>query len=74
MPDNYPHQRLFSTSDQLEQKADDATDSENESTTVSSFAAENFYSVMTQREVKLLTTLFPKAARTLARVLSNRPE
>ena len=29
-------------------------------------------SVMTQREMKILTTLFPKAAQTLAGVLCNR--
>jgi hypothetical protein len=30
-------------------------------------------SVMTQREMRILTTLFPKAAQTLACILRNRP-
>ena len=74
MQDNYPYQRSFSTYDQIDSKVDDI-DSEDENTdTVSSFAATKFRRVMTQREMEVLTTWFPKAARTLACVLSNRPQ
>lgn len=75
MQDNYPYQTSFPTSDQTDWKTDDIIDSGDEKTdTASSFAETKFRSLMTQREMEVLTTWFPKAARALACVLRNRPE
>jgi hypothetical protein len=61
-------------SGQIDWKLDQATGSEDE--TNDSEPAVNgmtLRNVMTQREMKILTALFPKSAQTLACVLRKRP-
>jgi len=75
MQPDYSCQTPLSNSDRADWKVDDIIGSEEENTaSASSFARMKFRSVMTQREMEILTTLFPKAARTLACVLRRLPE
>lgn len=71
---NYSDQMLSSKSDQSDLKLADIIDTEDENTDSPSRVIEmKLRNVMTQSEMETLTTWFPKAARTLARVLRNRP-
>jgi hypothetical protein len=73
MQDNYRDQAASSFS--ADQKVDDVIDSEDDNTDrACSLDETNFRELMTQREMEILTTLFPKTARALASVLSNRPQ
>jgi hypothetical protein len=60
-------------SDEIERKVGDTMNSEDQNNdNACTFTELRLGSVMSQREVQILTTLFPKAAQTLADVLSNR--
>ena len=75
MQDDHSCQMLPPKSDQIDLKLEDIIDTEDEDTdSASSSIRMKFGTVMTQREMETLTTWFPKAAQTLARVLRNRPQ
>jgi hypothetical protein len=75
MQDDYSCQTPRPTSDQSEWKEDNLRDSEDENRVSEPSATEiSFRSVMSQREMEILTALFPKSAHTLAGVLRNRPQ
>jgi hypothetical protein len=62
-------------SDEIERKVGDIMNSEDQNNDYACTATESrLGSVMSQREVQILTTLFPKAAQTLAGVLCNRSD
>jgi hypothetical protein len=67
MQDNYSYQTSQSKSEQSDNF---------QNLTVSESAATEmkFRSVMSEYEMEILTTLFPKCAQTLAGVLRNRPQ
>lgn len=71
MQDNYS----LAKAEQRARKEDDVTDSEDQKTASGSAAAETkFLNFMSQYEMEILTTLFPKCAETLAGVLHNRQQ
>jgi hypothetical protein len=75
MPDNYTYQSTLSKSEQSDQKEDDFSDSEDQNTVGEPPVAEmKLRGVMSQYEMEILTTLFPKYAQTLAGVLRNRQQ
>jgi hypothetical protein len=75
MQDDYSFHILSSKTDQSDFKLEDIIiDTADENTDSASKVIEmKLRNVMTQGEMEALTTWFPKAARTLARVLRNRP-
>jgi hypothetical protein len=74
MHDDYSGQMLSSKSHQSDLKLDDIIDTEDEDTgSPSKVIQEKLSNVMTQGEMEILTTWFPKAVQTLAGVLRNRP-
>jgi hypothetical protein len=74
MTDNCSYQTSVSTSDQSDLKKEPLNGLEDASSVSESAATEmTFRSVMSQYEMEILTTLFPKCAQTLAKVLRNRP-
>jgi hypothetical protein len=73
MHDDYSGQMSSSKSDQSDLKAD-IIDTQDENTDSPSKVIEmKLRNVMTQVEMEILTAWFPKAGRTLAQVLRNRP-
>jgi hypothetical protein len=73
MPDNYTYQSTLSKSEQSDQKEDDFSELEDQNTVSEPPVAEmKLRSIMSQYEMEILTTLFPKYAQTLAGVLRNR--
>ena len=75
MPDNYTYQSALSKSEQSDQNEEDFSDLEYQSTVSEPAVTEKkLRSVMSQYEMEILTTLFPKYAQTLAGVLRNRPQ
>jgi hypothetical protein len=75
MQDNYSYQASLTKSEQSDRKEDDFSDLEEQNTAREPAATEmKFLSVMSQYEMEILTTLFPKCAETLAGVLRNRPQ
>ena len=73
MQDDYSCQVLPPKSDQIDLKPEDIVDTEDENTdNVSAVIEMKLCNVMTQGEMEILTTLFPKTAQTLADVLRNR--
>jgi hypothetical protein len=74
MQDDYSCQTLPPKPDQIDLKLEDIIDPEDENTDGASPSARmKFRSVMTQREMEILTSWFPKAARTLVGVLRRLP-
>jgi hypothetical protein len=74
MQDDYSCDILSSKTDQGDFKLEDIIGTEDENTDSASKVIEmKLRNVMTQSEMETLTTWFPKAAQTLARVLRNRP-
>lgn len=73
MPDNYTYQSTLSKSEQSDQKEDDFSDLEDHNVSEPPVAEMRLRSVMSQYEMEILTTLFPKYAQTLAGVLRDRP-
>ena len=74
MHSNYSGQTLSSKSHQSDLKLEEIIDTEDENTGSPSKVIEmKLPNVMTQGEMEILTTWFPKAAQTLAGVLRNRP-
>jgi hypothetical protein len=72
MQDDCSYQVLPPTSDQIDLGLEDI-DTEDENTDSAATVIEmKLRNVMTQGEMEILTTLFPKAAQTLAGVLRNR--
>ena len=62
-------------SDEIQRKVDDPMNAEDEIAESACTVTETkLANIMTQREMKILTTLFPKAAQTLAGVLCNRSD
>ena len=73
MQDDYSCQMLPPKSDQIDLKPEDIVDTEVENTdNVSAVIEMKLCNVMTQGEMEILTTLFPKTAQALADVLRNR--
>jgi len=73
MQDDYSCQVLPPKSDPIDLKLEDIIEVEDENTDSPSTAIEmKLRNVMTQGEIDILTTLFPKASKTLACVLHNR--
>jgi hypothetical protein len=71
MQDNYSYQTSQSKSEQ----SDSFQNLEEQKPVIASAITEmKFRSVMSEYEMEILTTLFPKCARTLAGVLRNRPQ
>jgi hypothetical protein len=61
--------------DEIERKVGDIMNSEDQNNDNACTVTESrLGSVMSHREVQILTTLFPKAAQTLAGVLCNRSD
>jgi hypothetical protein len=74
MQDDYSCDIVSSKTDQGDFKLEDIIGTEDENTdSVSKVIEMKLRNVMTQSEMETLTTWFPKAAQTLARVLRNRP-
>ena len=74
MQDDYSCQVLPPKSDQIDLKLEDTIDTEDENTDSPSTVIETkLGNLMTQGEMEILTTLFPKASKTLACVLRKRP-
>ena len=74
MQDDYSCQVLPQKSDQIDLKLEGIIDTEDENTDSPSTVIETkLRNLMTQGEMEILTTLFPKASKTLARVLRKRP-
>jgi hypothetical protein len=74
MQDDYSCPALHPKSDQIDSKLEDIIDTEDENTDSPSTVIETeLRHVMTQGEMEILRTLFPKASKTLARVLRKRP-
>ena len=74
MQNDYSCQVLPPKSDQINLKLEDTIDTEEENTDSPSAVVETeLRNVMTQGEMEILTTLFPKASKTLASVLRKRP-
>jgi hypothetical protein len=74
MQADYSCQVLPAKSDQIDLKLEDVIDAEDENTDSPSTVIEmKLRNLMTQGEMEILTTLFPKASKTLARVLRKRP-
>ena len=74
MQDDYSCQVLPPKSDQIDLKLEEIIDTEDENTDSPSTVIETkLGNLMTQGEMEILTTLFPKASKTLARVLRKRP-
>jgi hypothetical protein len=70
MQHEYSCQTSPSKSDQIDWKVDDIINSEDENTgSASTVSGMKLRDVMTQREMEILTTWFPKASKTLACVL-----
>jgi len=75
MKGDYSDQTLLATSDKGVWNEDKLDDFEDEKTPSETSATEmKFLSVMSEREMEILTTWFPKSAQTLACVLRNRPQ
>jgi hypothetical protein len=75
MKDDYSDQPLPATCDKSVWNEDKPDDFEDEKTPGEPSATEmKFLSVMSEREMEILTTWFPKSAQTLACVLRNRPQ
>jgi hypothetical protein len=75
MQDDHLYQASLATSNQRDWKEDNFVESEEEnSVSESAMTAMKFRSVMGQREMEILTALFPKTAQTLASVLRNRSQ
>ena len=75
MQNDYSCQTSHSKSAQNDPKEDDLMDLEDQKTLSESAVTEmKFRNVMSQHEMEILTTLFPKCAETLAGVLRNRPQ
>jgi hypothetical protein len=75
MQDNDLYQMLRRKSDQIDLKLEDIIETEDENIGGASASTKmKFRRVMTQREMEILTTLFPKTAQTLAGVLRNQPD
>jgi hypothetical protein len=74
MQDDFSCDILSSKTDQGDFKLGDIIGTEDENTdSASKVIGMKLRNVMTQSEMETLTTWFPKAAQTLARVLRNRP-
>ena len=74
MQDDYSCQVLPLKSDRIDLKLEDIIDTEDENTDSPSTVIETkLRNLMTQGEMEILTTLFPKASKTLAGVLRKRP-
>jgi hypothetical protein len=74
MQNDYSCQVSPSKSDQIDLRPEDVIDAEDENTDSPSTVIEmQLRNLMTQGEMEILTTLFPKASKTLARVLRKRP-
>ena len=74
MQDDYSCQMLPLKSDQTDLKLEDIIDTEDENTDSPSTVIETkLRNRMTQGEMEILTIWFPKASKTLARVLRKRP-
>jgi hypothetical protein len=74
MQDDYSCDIVSSKTNQGDFKLEDIIGTEDENTdSVSKVIEMKLRNVMTQSEMETLTTWFPKAAQTLARVLRNRP-
>jgi hypothetical protein len=74
MQDDYSCPVLPSKSDQIDLKLEDIIDTEDKNTDSPSTVIETkLRNLMTQSEMEILTTLFPKASKTLAYVLRQRP-
>jgi hypothetical protein len=74
MQDDYSCPVLPPKSDQIDLKPEDIIDTEDENTDSPSTVIETeLRNVMTQGEMEILTILFPKTSKTLARVLRKRP-
>ena len=75
MQDDYSCQTSQPKSEPSDPKEDDLIDPEDQKTPSESAVTEvRFRNVMSQHEMEILTTLFPKCAETLAGVLRNRPQ
>ena len=75
MQDDHLYQASLATSNQRDWKEDNFVESEEEnSVSESAMTAMKFRRVMGQREMEILTALFPKTAQTLASVLRNRSQ
>ncbi len=74
MQDDYSYQAALSGSEQSDAKEDDPSDWEDQETISGAATERKFLTVMSQYEMEILTTLFPKCAETLAEVLRNRSE
>jgi hypothetical protein len=73
MKNDYSCQVFFSKSDKIDLRAEDVIDTEDENTDGASTVIETkLRNVMTQGEMDILTTWFPKAAQMLAGVLRDR--
>jgi hypothetical protein len=73
MQNDYSCQVLSSKSDQFDLKLEDIIDTEDENTdSVSTVIETKLRNLMTQGEMEILTTWFPKASKTLAWVLSKQ--
>jgi hypothetical protein len=71
--DDYSRPVLPSESDHIDLKSEDIIDTEDENADNPSTVIETkLRDVMTQGEIEILTTLFPKASNTLASVLRKR--
>ena len=74
MQDDYLCQVLPQKTDQIDLKLEDIIDTEDEHTDSPSTVIETrLRNIMTQGEMEILTTWFPKASKTLAGVLRKRP-
>jgi hypothetical protein len=71
MQDDYSCQTLIPKSNEIDLKLDHIIDTEDENTHGASTEMK-LRNIMSQGEVDILMTLFPKAAQTLAKVLRNR--
>ena len=73
MHDDYSCRVLPVKSDPIDLKLEDIDTEDERTYSASSVIEMKLGNVMTQGEMEILTTWFPKAAQTLAGVLRNRP-
>jgi hypothetical protein len=74
MQDDYSCPVLPAKSDQINLKLEDIIDTEDgNSDSPSTVIETKLRNVITQGEIEILATLFPKASKTLASVLRKRP-
>jgi hypothetical protein len=75
MEHNHSWQMPLPQSDEIERKVDDPMNSQDDNDDSAFVVTERqLRCVMTQYEMEILTTLFPRAAQTLAGVLRNRSD